>query len=114
MAPCRIPQNLDNTEVMSTQSTAVDFHLHTLFSTSLNLDRSNFMEWLNDAKAVLSAEDLANTLNAKEVVDLSHACKWQALLIMRHHLDPSLRLQYIQVHDPANFGSQLHARFHHQ
>lgn len=72
------------------------------------------MEWLNDVKTILSTEDLANTFNVKEVTDFSPICRWQALLILHCHLDPSLCLQYIQVDNLVDLWSQLHACSHHQ
>lgn len=114
MAPSRIPQNLDNLVGMSTQTFSLDSRLQPLFFIALNSNGSNFLDWLNDAKTVLSAENLASTLNVKEVVDLPLVCKWQAKLILRRYLVPSLRLQYILVDDPTDLWSQLYARFRHQ
>ena len=42
------------------------------------------------------------------------AVRWHALLQIRRHLDHSLRLQYLQIDDPAELWTHLHARFNHQ
>jgi hypothetical protein len=36
------------------------------------------------------------------------------MLILRCHLDHSLRLHYMQLEDPAELCAQLHSRFNHQ
>jgi hypothetical protein len=83
---------------MSTQPT-FEARLQTLLFSPLNADGSNFLEWVNDAKSTLSADNLARTLttppattSTNPVVPIPEVCKWQALLILRRHLDHSLRL----------------------
>jgi hypothetical protein len=46
--------------------------------------------------------------------DLPVTSKWKALLILRMHLDVSLRQQLIQVEDPHTLYKQLEVRFHHE
>jgi hypothetical protein len=77
-------------------------------------DGSNFLEWHNDAKTVLSAEDLAATLEDDPAGEIYDVYKSQALLLLRRHLDQALRLQYIQIEDPARLWRELNARFNHQ
>jgi len=88
----------------------------------LSVDGTNFLEWINDAKTQLSAENLARTLITPVAStsvptnladNIPEVCKWQALLLLRRHLDQALRLQYLEVDDPADLWAQLHARFHH-
>ena len=84
-------------------------------------DGSNFLEWINDARIILTAEDLARTLHpsvpsasSESEVQIPAVCKWQVLSLLRHHLDYALRLQYLENNDPADLWTQLHAHFYHQ
>ena len=86
----------------------------TLMFDALEPDGSNFLEWNNDVSTYLCAEELDGTLNAETARTLPTPWKWQALLIIRRHIDASLRQQYIQVHEPAELWSQLQARFKHE
>ena len=102
---------------MATQpssSSPSESRLQPLVFATLNSDGSNFLEWLNDAKTVLAAEDLAITLETDPEEEVPAVYKPQALLILRRHLDHALRLQYIQVDDPAKLWNQLNVRFNHQ
>lgn len=105
---------------MSTQPT-FEARIQSLLFIGLNSDGSNFLEWVNDAKIILSADDLARafipiqaTTSADHEAQVPTVCKWQALLLLRRHLDHSLRLQYLQIEDPAELWAQLHACFNHQ
>lgn len=99
---------------MATQFPVFETKLQSLQFPALLSDGSNFLEWMNDAKTVLSVEDLARTLDATTSAELPHVYRWLALLILRRHLDPPLRLQYLQVDDPAELWTQFQAHFHHQ
>jgi hypothetical protein len=101
----------------------VESRFQALMFPPLSSNGTNFLEWINDAKTVLSAEDLARTLiipvastfDAPTTANnILAVCKWQALLLLRRHLDHALRLQYIKVDDRADLWAQLHARFNHQ
>ena len=101
----------------------MESRLQALLFPPLNYDGSNFLEWMNDAKIVLSAEDLARTLIQpvastttcpNPTDNIPAVCKWQAVILLRRHLDQTLRLQYLEVNDPADLWAQLHERFHHQ
>ena len=94
--------NRYNKQSQSTPSPATESRLQALLFPQLNSDGSNFLEWVNDAKLFLSVEDLARTL-IKPVASTScghdpgeniHAvCKWQAVVLLRRHLDHTLRIQ---------------------
>ena len=88
--------------------------LQALVLEPLNFDGSNFLEWLNDAKIILAAEELDISLETNPTEEIPDVYKSQALVILRRHLDHALRLQYIQVSDPARLWNQLKARFDHQ
>ena len=89
----------------------------------LNSDGSNFLQWVNNAKTILNAQDLARTLitpvastsaRPDPTDNVSIVCKWQALHLLKRHLDQVLQLQYLEVEDPADLWAQLHSRYHHQ
>ena len=82
------------------------------FVEALEVDGSNYKEWSHDAKAYLCAEELDSALTSPRLTELSTASKWKALLILRRHLDTSLRQQYIQVDSPCKLWRQLGVRFH--
>ena len=86
----------------------------TLMFDALEPDGSNFLEWNNDVSTYLCAEELDGTLDAETARTLPSPRKWQALLIIRRHMDASLRQQYIQVHEPAELWTQLQAWFKHE
>jgi hypothetical protein len=95
--------------------------MQSLMFNPLSSDGTNFLEWVNDAKTVLSADDLARTLTTDVATtstdpaqQIPPSARWQALLILRRHLDKPLRLQYMQLDDPAELWTQLHSRFNHQ
>ena len=85
-----------------------------LYFEPLSSDGSNFLEWVNDAKHYLAAEELDICLETNPAEEVSDVYKSQALVILRRHLDHSLHLQYIQVTDPARLWTQLKERFDHQ
>ena len=61
------------------------------------MDGSNYLEWSNDAKAYLAAEELDDTPKEEIAMAASIALKWKALLMLRMHLDSSLKKQYLQI-----------------
>jgi hypothetical protein len=91
-----------------------DARLQALQFTPLVADGSNFLEWENDAKIALGAEEFSLYLDRVTAAGLPEVHKFQTLQIFRRHIDPSLRQQYIQVEHPADLWTQLHERFHHK
>ena len=75
---------------MSTQRASVEIRLQPLMFSPLTADGTNFLEWVNDAKVVLPAEELDVYLEPNMIQELPDAPKWQALLILQRHLDPSV------------------------
>lgn len=93
--------------------------LQPLFFPALAADGMNYLEWSIDARAHLCAEELDQAMKPPEAststsTQLPKASRWKALLILRRHLDSSLRTQYLQLEDPATLWSELHGRFHHE
>jgi hypothetical protein len=64
--------------------------------------------------AYLRAEELDATIDPAHEEEIPTSHKWHTLLILRRHLDFSLRQQYIQVEDPAELWAVLEARFKHE
>ena len=62
--------NRYNRQSRATPPPVMESRLQALLFPQLNSDGSNFLEWVNDAKSVLSAEDLARTL-IKPVASIS-------------------------------------------
>ena len=86
-------------ESHSIYQAAVDSRFQAFMFPPLNSNGSNFLDWINDARIVLSAEELARTLNpyvpstsSNFEVQIPTVCKWQTLLLLCHHLDHALRL----------------------
>ena len=65
-------------------------------------------------RAYLRAEELDATIAPAHEGEIPTSHKWHTLLILRRHLDSSLRQQYIQVEDPAELWAALAARFKHE
>ena len=115
---------MDNTHSrisMSTKPSFTESKMHALMFAPLRSDGSNFLEWVNDAKVLLSAKDLAKTLTppvpSKDddaTTTIPPAQKWHTLTVLRRHLDHALGLQYLQFENSAGLWTQLHARFDHQ
>ena len=78
-------------ESNTTYPTIAESRLQALMFPPLNSDGSNFLEWINDAKTVLSVENLAKTLITPVAStsigpiaanNIPAVCKWQALLFL--------------------------------
>lgn len=82
MALHRISKTLENPVVMTTQSSSLETCLQLLMFSPLNSNGSNFLEWLNDAKIVLAANDLAATLEPEGAKEISTIYKCQTLLTL--------------------------------
>lgn len=80
----------------------------------MNADGSNFIEWANDANIALGAEELTIYLNKEIAEGIPEVLKFQTLLLLRRHIDPSLRQQYIEISHPTDLWTQLHDKFHHE
>jgi hypothetical protein len=91
-----------------------DARLQALQFIPLTANGFNFLEWENDTKIALGAEEFIVYLNKVAFVGLPEVLKFQTLQILRHHIGPSLRQQYIQVEHPADLWTQLYEGFYHE
>lgn len=82
-----------------------------LLFAALAPDGSNFLEWDNDMMTYLMAEELADALYAASGLAMPVSHRYQALVIIRRHLHPTLRKQYLQVDTPWVLWAQLQERF---
>ena len=110
-----IRHNTIESDSMSTQHTFVESKMQVLMFAPLNSDGSYFLEWVNDVRTILSADDLARTLTTEASTSIDPTqqipptTRWQTLLLLRRHLDHALRLQYLQFDDLAELWAQLHS-----
>ena len=81
-------------------------------------DGSNYLTWAMDMKIYLSSKGLATSIqepnlnaSAPEVTD---AVKFSALHIMRHHLHPDLKNEYMMEENPRNLWVALKERYEQQ
>lgn len=85
-----------------------------LFFDPLQPDGSNYMEWSTDMRTYLCAEELNITLVENPEEEIPTSYRWQTLLILRRHIDTSLRQQYVQMENPVQLWKALEARFKHK
>lgn len=85
-----------------------------LFFDPLQPDGSNFLDWHFNMRTYLSAEQLDPTISLHPEEEIEPMYKWQTLLILRRHVDPSLRMQYLHEEDPAQLWTALEMRFLHE
>ncbi|XP_074271304.1 uncharacterized protein LOC141595238 [Silene latifolia] len=79
---------------------------------ALDISGKNYLSWILDAEMHLTAASLGKTIiegNKESDEDRS-----KALIILRRHLDESLKAQYLTVKDPYTLWTELKGRFDHQ
>jgi hypothetical protein len=87
--------------------------VQSLLFEALEADGSNYLEWNIDLRTNMAAEELqgAIKLNAEEI---TAASRNKALLILRRHIDYSLRKQYLMISTPHELWKELKSRFLHE
>ena len=87
--------------------------VQSLLFEALEANGCNYLEWSIDVKTYLVVEELEVAINPKAKKILAVAqCK--ALLILRRHIDYSLRKQYLLIDKPEELWKELKARFSHE
>ena len=99
---------------MATQRQHRESWTRPLFCDPHEPDGSSYLGWNIDMRAYLRAEELDATIALVHEEEIPTSHKWHMLLILRRHLDSSLRHQYIQVEDPTKLWAALVARFKHE
>jgi hypothetical protein len=87
--------------------------LQSLLFEALEADGSNYMEWSIDLRTFLASEDFQGTIK-KNNAEIAATPKNKALLMIRRHLDYSLRKQYLTLSSPHELWKALKARFLHE
>ena len=65
---------------------------------ALDILGNNSLSWILDAEIHLDASNLGETIKEKNSASLQDRAK--ALIFLRHHLDESLKNEYLTVKDP--------------
>lgn len=99
---------------MTTEAQSKYCRVTQLYFKPLAPDGTNFLDWHFNIRSYLSAEAMIYTLKPNLEKEIESALKWQTLLVLRRHLDPSLRMQYIHEEDPTILWTALESRFQHE
>ena len=84
--------------------------VQSLLLEALEADGSNYLGWSINVKTHLAAEELGEAINPK-AKDVLAAVQSKALLILRRHIDYSLRNQYLLVEKLDELWKELKSRF---
>ena len=77
----------------------------------LDITESNYLNWKLDLKFHLRVSNFLPTITvSNETFDAEKA---KAMIYIRHHIDKSLKTEYLTVEDPAELWSLLHDRYDH-
>ncbi|XP_056860027.1 uncharacterized protein LOC130508504 [Raphanus sativus] len=79
---------------------------------ALNLSGDNYLQWVLDTKILLRSKNLGDTIT--EDTEPSVKNKYQAIVIIRHHLAEGLKDQYLTIEDPLELWTELKNRYDHQ
>ena len=77
----------------------------------LDIFGKNYLSWVVDAKMHLDAMGLENTIMEKNEATIQNRAK--AMIFLRHHLDESLKNEYLTVKDPVDLWKNLKERYDH-
>lgn len=78
---------------------------------ALKIDGTNFLSWSLDVEAHLAAKDLQDTIITDNGPTLQQKAK--ALILIRHHLEDTLKRQYMNEYNPKILWEELNSRFNH-
>ena len=84
--------------------------VQSLLFEALEADGSNYSGWSIDVKTHLAVEQLSEAINPK-AKDVPAYVQNKALLIVRRHIDYSLRNQYLLVEKPDELWKELKSQF---
>ena len=79
---------------------------------ALDISGNNYLSWILDAELHLDASNLGETIKANNSASLQDRAK--ALIFLRHHLDESLKNEYLTVKDPLVLWQSLQDLYDHQ
>ncbi|XP_024197263.2 uncharacterized protein LOC112200463 [Rosa chinensis] len=87
-------------------------HLTKLEFDPLEISGKNYLSWVLDAEIHLMANNLGDTITVSNKSSVHDRAK--AMIFLRHHLDKSLKDEYLTVKDPFELWEALADRFAHQ
>src|SRR5690606_35976806 len=79
-------------------------NINNLDYAALNLSGDNYLQWVLDTKICLRSKTLGDC-----IVDDNNATekeKYQAIVIIRHHLTEGLKNQYLTIEDPLELWKE--------
>ena len=79
---------------------------------ALDISGNNYLSWILDAEIHLDASNLGETIKESNSASLQNRAK--ALIFLRHHLDESLKNEYLTVKDLLVLWQSLKDRYDHQ
>jgi hypothetical protein len=81
--------------------------------TELDLDGGNYLMWAMNAKLSLTSMSLSHTISqpAAGTNGPSAAKKAKVLLFLRHHLNSTLKIEYLTEEDPLTLWQSLKDRY---
>ena len=79
---------------------------------ALDISGKNYLSWILDAEIHFDAMNLGNTIKEGNVASQQDRVK--ALIFIRHHIDASLKSEYLTVKDPLILWNNLKERYDHQ
>ena len=88
------------------------YNLTKLEFIALNISGNNYLSWMLDAEIHLDASNLRETI--KETNNASLQDRAKTLIFLRHHLDESLKNEYITVKDSLVIWQSLKDQYDHQ
>ena len=89
-------------------------HLKEFIFSPLTLDGENYYIWTLDVKLHVQAHNLMKKINELSLEIPTDLYAAHALVFMRHHLDPTLQLQYLTVTSAHALWVSLQSHFNHQ
>ena len=79
---------------------------------ALDISSNNYLSWILDAEIHLDASNLGEIIKETNSASLQDRAK--ALIFLRHHLDESLKNEYLTVKDPLVLWQSLKDQYDHQ
>nr|XP_004231656.1 uncharacterized protein LOC101250848 [Solanum lycopersicum] len=76
---------------------------------ALDISGKNYLSWVLDAEIHLAAKGLDATITQEN--EASSQDKAKAMILIRHHLDEGLKIEYLTVKDPLKLWTDLKERY---
>ena len=76
---------------------------------ALYISGNNYLSWILNAEIHLTAMNLGNTIQEKNQASQQDCAK--AMIFLRHHLDESLKNEYLTIKDPLVLWKKIKERY---